>query len=310
MTNVKVSGLSYVIYQTNDLALMQSFLEDFGLTVVKNTGTKLYMKGLSNDPFIHVAELSDKNKYIGAGFLVDTVDQLKELAKQNSVEISKSDYPGVDQVLRMVMPDGFVIEVIANPASNHSGNEDFGNINTPYKKHRKNRSVRVEPGRKDVVRLGHFVLHVTDHASSVAWVNKNLGLIPSDFLAVPETETIIGTFMRVDKGAEYVDHHCLFIVQANNVGAHHCSFEMRGLDDLMTAHDFLISKNYQLDCGVGRHMLGSQIFDYWKDPFGFRVEHYIDGDVVNNEYVPEIFSGHADDTTQWGARPDPEFFSA
>jgi len=310
MTNVKVSRLSYVKYQTTDLAVMQSFLEDFGLNLVKNTGNKLYMKGLSTDPFIHVAELANENKFIGAGFSVDSMDELQKLAQKNNLEITPSDYPGVNQILSMVMPDGFVIEVIVNPSSKHFGDEDLGAINTPYKKYRKNQSVRVSPGRKEVVRLGHFVLHVSDHATSVDWLNKYLGLIPSDYLAIPETEQIVGTFMRIDKGSEFVDHHSLFIVQAKNIGAHHCSFEMRGLDDLMAAHDFLVGKNYQLDCGVGRHMLGSQIFDYWKDPFGFRVEHYIDGDVVNDEYVPEIFSGHADDTTQWGARPDPEFFSA
>lgn len=310
MKNIKVSGLSYVKYQTTNLTVMQSFLEDFGLTLVENTGTKLYMKGLSNDPFIHVAELANKNKYIGAGFSVNSIDELKELAQKNNLEIIKSDYPGVDSLVSMVMPDGFLIEVIVKAPSSHSGNEDLGYINTPYQKNRKNCSVRILPGRKDVVRLGHFVLHVSNHSASVEWLNKNLGLIPADYLAVPDTNQIVGTFMRIDKGSDYVDHHCLFVVQAKNIGTHHCSFEMRGLDDLMAAHDFLVSKNYQLDCGVGRHMLGSQIFDYWKDPFGFRVEHYIDGDVVNNEYVPEIFSGHADDTTQWGARPDPEFFSA
>lgn len=33
--------------------------------------------------------------------------------------------------------------------------------------------------------------------------------------------------------------------------------------------------------GVGRHVLGSQIFDYWADPSGFKIEHYADGDLVN-----------------------------
>jgi hypothetical protein len=310
MTKVKVSGLSYVIYQTTDLSLMQSFLEDFGLTVVKNTGTKLYMKGLSSDPFIYIAELANKNCCIGAGFSVDTLEQLEAFAIQNNEEITSSSYPGIKDLVRMVMPDGFVIEVFVNSSTNQSGYIDYGYINTPYQKHRKNCSVRVIQGRKEVVRLGHFVLHVSNHAASVDWLNHKLGLIPSDYLAIPDTNQVIGTFLRVDKGASYVDHHCLFIIQAENVGTHHCSFEMRGLDDLMAAHDYLLEKKYQLDCGVGRHMLGSQIFDYWKDPFGLRVEHYIDGDVVNNEYAPEIFSGHADDTTQWGAKPDSEFFSA
>ncbi|KAH7201334.1 putative oxidoreductase [Fusarium oxysporum] len=33
--------------------------------------------------------------------------------------------------------------------------------------------------------------------------------------------------------------------------------------------------------GVGRHILGPQIFDYCRDPSEFIIEHYTDGDLVN-----------------------------
>jgi hypothetical protein len=33
--------------------------------------------------------------------------------------------------------------------------------------------------------------------------------------------------------------------------------------------------------GVGRHLLGSQIFDYWRDPWGQKHEHYADGDLFD-----------------------------
>ena len=35
--------------------------------------------------------------------------------------------------------------------------------------------------------------------------------------------------------------------------------------------------------GIGRHILGSQVFDYWFDPYGFRVEHWTDGDLLNSD---------------------------
>jgi hypothetical protein len=46
----------------------------------------------------------------------------------------------------------------------------------------------------------------------------------------------------------------------------------------------------------------------WRDPFGFRVEHYTDGDAVDREFQPGKFAGRADETTQWGMDPTPEFF--
>lgn len=35
---------------------------------------------------------------------------------------------------------------------------------------------------------------------------------------------------------------------------------------------WLAKKNYKSVWGVGRHVLGSQIFDYWWDPTGFMIE--------------------------------------
>ena len=77
----------------------------------------------------------------------------------------------------------------------------------------------------------------------------------------------------------------------------------------MAAHEHLAARGWQLDCGVGRHLLGSQIYDYWRDPAGFRVEHYTDGDVVNHEHQATVFSGTAAETTQWGMAPAKEFFA-
>jgi hypothetical protein len=80
------------------------------------------------------------------------------------------------------------------------------------------------------------------------------------------------------------------------------------MDAVMGAHDYLVRKGYRLECGVGRHLIGSQIFDYWRDPFGNRVEHYTDGDSVNHAFEPQHYAVPADKTTQWGMDPPPEFF--
>lgn len=45
----------------------------------------------------------------------------------------------------------------------------------------------------------------------------------------------------------------------------------------------LISDRYKSVWGVGRHILGSQLFDYWWDTSGNMVEHYADGDLVNED---------------------------
>lgn len=44
---------------------------------------------------------------------------------------------------------------------------------------------------------------------------------------------------------------------------HHCSFEVNDFDSEHVGHEHLLSKGWTNVWGIGRHLLGSQIFDYW-----------------------------------------------
>jgi hypothetical protein len=65
---------------------------------------------------------------------------------------------------------------------------------------------------------------------------------------------------------------------------HHTSFEVDDFDTQLIGHEWLLKKKYKLVWGVGRRVLGSQIFDYWRDPSGFTIEHYADGDLLNQDH--------------------------
>ena len=54
---------------------------------------------------------------------------------------------------------------------------------------------------------------------------------------------------------------------------------MANIDDLMRGHTHLKNAGRKAAWGVGRHILGSQVFDYWKDPWGHELEHWTDGDL-------------------------------
>jgi hypothetical protein len=69
----------------------------------------------------------------------------------------------------------------------------------------------------------------------------------------------------------------------NGTYVHHTSYEIEDFETRLLGHKWLAQKGYESVWGVGRHALGSQIFDYWKDPRGFKIEHYADGDAVNNK---------------------------
>lgn len=311
-TNHAIDAL-YVRYQVRDLAVMESFLRDFGMVpAVASDGRTLFMRGTGEAPFVYEAVRGDDNRFLGAGFGVAdgaTLERLAALPGSGPVEPA-TGVPGGGLRVRMRMPDGFEIDAVhgAVPAAPLPVRDAIP-LNTAQAKPRVNTAVRIARQASPVKRLGHFVLHVSDHQASVAWLQQRFGLIASDYLAIPDAPAQpIGTFLRVDHGEALVDHHCMLVLGTDRPGVHHCSFEVSDLDAVMSAHDFLLERGYTLDCGVGRHLLGSQIFDYWRDPFGFRIEHYTDGDVVNGTHVPTIFAGTADQTTQWGAKPPADFF--
>ena len=86
---------------------------------------------------------------------------------------------------------------------------------------------------------------------------------------------------------------------------------MLDLDDLMRGSHFLEARGkWKHSWGVGRHFQGSQIFDYWRDPFGNKIEHWTDGDLVNDDYARGHTSFNpATDLAQWGPPLSPDFLA-
>ncbi len=84
----------------------------------------------------------------------------------------------------------------------------------------------------------------------------------------------------------------------------HAAFEVANLDDLMLGHQHLKSKGREAAWGVGRHILGSQVFDYWKDPFGNELEHWTDGDLLTAADAPQKVPVSELRSVQWGS-PHP-----
>jgi catechol 2,3-dioxygenase-like lactoylglutathione lyase family enzyme len=302
----------YVRFQVPDLRRAEVFLNDFGMVSVARDGDRLYLRGTGAAPWLYEAVLGSESRFVGAGFRVATRSDLTRLVdlEGSSPVQAVSDAPGGGHRVRMRMADGFEIDAVHGAAETPLNSSRAPiHLNTARAKPRLNSFVRTPREPALIAKLGHFVLHVRDHKSAVAWLQKRLGLMASDYMGPPgDPDAAVGTFLRIDRGAEPVDHHCLLVLGSDKPGLHHASFEVEDIDALMAGHDHLAERGYRLDCGVGRHLLGSQIFDYWRDPFGFRIEHYTDGDRVDDSHVPSIFSGSADETTQWGARPPKDFF--
>ncbi|MEL6830944.1 MAG: glyoxalase, partial [Pseudomonadota bacterium] len=74
---------------------------------------------------------------------------------------------------------------------------------------------------------------------------------------------------------------------------------------VMLGHDHMKVSGYEAHWGVGKHILGSQVFDYWKDPYGNVVEHYTDGDLFTAAIPPKREPVEKLLAVQWGDQMPP-----
>ncbi|MDI1363255.1 MAG: VOC family protein, partial [bacterium] len=297
---IKIEDIAFVGFRAPDLGRMRSFMEDFGAIVVQQDDERLFMRGTSDAPFLHMTERGDAG-FTMVGFRAESRADLDTLAAEEGLETQTFDGPGGGRFIDLHDPDGHVVRVIAGQtpsapvAYNASASWNFAS-NKP----RLSQNRRTEEGPAKIVRLGHCVLNVSDFRASEAWYKALFGFITSDEIEVAP-DIAVGAFLRCDRGDTPTDHHTLFLLQApTGAGFNHAAFEVRDIEDLMSGHARLLGQNHEPAWGVGRHFLGSQVFDYWRDPWGHTLEHWTDGDLFkasdgsNKATIQELMG------VQWG----------
>ena len=305
MAIIKVEDIAHVRFAAPDLAVMKAFLEDFGMHCYERGG-RLYGKGSDGRPFVHVTEHGDAG-FLAVGLRANSVEDLERLAAHDGLQVEDSIEPGGGKIVRLVDPDGYRVEIVAGQTNDPTDNPlTDGLFNTSSAKPRLREPVRLDPGPAHVRRIGHAVLKVRDFRTSEKWYKDRFGFLTSDEVEAAEGLPL-GAFMRCDRGDKPADHHTIFLAQLpGELGLLHAAFEVANLDDLMLGHQHLKSKKRQPAWGVGRHIMGSQVFDYWKDPFGNELEHWTDGDLFTAEDPPQKMPMSALLAVQWGS-PHPMF---
>lgn len=298
---VRVRDIAFVRFEAPDLDVMATFLTGFGLVVAGRDEDTLYMRGTDDEGFVHVTHRADAPRFVGLAFVVDDPADLDELARRDGFStIDDLAGPGGGRVVRTVDPNGFAVEVVA-------GRGSVGRLPMPTPAPRNCASgtervgapLRLAGGPAHVKRLGHCVLDVLDFRESEAWYKQHFGLVTSDEIAL-DADTALGAFLRCDQGARHVDHHTLFLVGLGRARFNHAAFEVADFDDLMRGHDHLAAAGHTHQWGIGRHILGSQIYDYWLDPHGHMVEHWTDGDLFDGGTPPGTASLDQLLGSQWG----------
>jgi len=160
-----------------------------------------------------------------------------------------------------------------------------------------------------VQRIGHVVLQSTKFRQTLDWYLQHLGMIVSDFQFFDgqRERGPVMSFIRCDRGDTPTDHHTLAMALGPSNRYVHSAYQVADLDSLAAGGQYLLERGYQRSWGIGRHIEGSQIFDYWRDPDGFLVEHFSDGDLFDCTVEPGWAPMTASGLAQWGPPATKDF---
>jgi catechol 2,3-dioxygenase-like lactoylglutathione lyase family enzyme len=309
MSAIKVRDLAYGRLRSPDLDAQEAFLTAFGMVRAARTPSALYMRGTDPVHHIHVTELGEP-AFLGFAWAVGSEDELRAAARLPGASgIEHIDEPGGGLRVRLTEPNGYTIELVHGIAAVAPIPVARQPINSgPEPLNRAGELIRFAAGPASVKRIGHAVLGSPRNTETVAWFRETLGLIRSDDIYAGEQDNIIGQFSRIDRGGEFVDHHAFFCMKTPRAGLNHFSFEVQDIDDVFIGHEHLAGlKRYEHMWGIGRHLLGSQVYDYWADPWGRVHEHWADTDRLNAANGGNLVSAEEGLRSQWGTRPPEKF---
>ncbi|KAK3318145.1 Glyoxalase/Bleomycin resistance protein/Dihydroxybiphenyl dioxygenase [Apodospora peruviana] len=309
LKKINLVRIAHVYYKHEKIDEAKQFMDDFGFVEAGQVGKKTYYRGYGTEPFVVALEAATKTEFGGAAFVVESEEDLEQAARTLPNECKATDVydlkdaPGGGRCVTFYDPvDGFPFHLVYGQTHVEPRDPGFPTlkINYPTEKNRGgNQFQRFKKRPAPVHKLGHFGMCVTDFAKCYDFYTKYFNFHPSELVHNDEgvNKTV---FFRLNRGSELVDHHCFFFFEGPKMHVHHSSFETHDFDAQVLGHDWLRHKGYTNCWGVGRHVMGSQIFDYWFDPSGFILEHYVDGDLLDMTEPTHHTKAAPDNLHVWG----------
>ncbi|MEZ0365158.1 VOC family protein [Mycobacterium sp. pUA109] len=307
---IKVRDIAWLEFVKPDLVRAEAFAHAFGFATVLRTGAELHLRGTDAGLPCVIIRRGSSTGFRGMAFTAHDNADLIRLAEATGARTSPLPDAIGGLSVDLIDPSGIPVHVVADThqldalpvQTPHTFNfgDDLRRVNATQ------RPPRV-PTR--VQRLGHVVLQSTTYTKSLNWYLDILGMIVSDFLYFPGQRDRGPTmsFIRCDRGMTPVDHHTVAIALGASNRYVHSAYQVCDLDALAAGGEYLKDHGYQRSWGIGRHIQGSQIFDYWRDPDGFLVEHFTDGDLFDRTLEPGWAPFTASGLAQWGPPASKDF---
>jgi Glyoxalase/Bleomycin resistance protein/Dioxygenase superfamily len=307
---IKVVDIAWLEFEKPDLTRAEAFARAFGFQTARRGPDELQLRGTDAGGPCVIVRRGQRTRFTGVAFRAsDEVDVLR-LADRSGATVRPLPETIGGLSVDLVDPSGIPVHVVAGmhelPELPGQDPHIF-NFGSDLQRTNTTQRPRRVPAR--VQRLGHLVLQSTKYLEALNWYLDNLGMIVSDFQFFPGQRERGPTmsFIRCDRGSTPTDHHTVAIALGPANRYIHSAYQVCDLDALAAGGEYLRDRGYLRSWGIGRHIQGSQIFDYWRDPDGFLVEHFADGDMFDNTLEPGWAPFTASGLAQWGPPATKDF---
>jgi catechol 2,3-dioxygenase-like lactoylglutathione lyase family enzyme len=298
---VAVHSVDRFVYTVPDLTVAEKFYETFGLDVRKHDGQlDLYTFGHPHC-WASIFQSGERKRlqYVRHGIFAEDEAEFRSRVAQLGIGTEPHDL-GDKHGVWLRDPDGIATQLVVAPKV------------SPSAKTSSHPSYAVAPGagaapsRSNVTTvrpryLSHILRFSPDVPRMIAFCRDVLGLRLSD-----RSGEIIA-FVHTPHGS---DHHLVAFAKSHAPGLHHSSWDVGSVDEVGAGAEQMRNAGWDKGWGVGRHVLGSNYFNYVQDPWGSFCEYSFDIDFVPAELDwPAADHPPADSLYVWGP-PVPANFIA
>ncbi len=296
---VAVHSLDRFAFSVPDLAVAHSFYAEFGLDV-RRDGQRLDLYTVGHPhcwASIFEAGAAKRLQYVRYGIFAEDVAEFT--ARIDRLGLAIAPHPlGDAQGIWLRDPDGISTQLVVGPKVSPSAKSE-PNLPVPVPAGQGAAPSRSQVARVHPRKLSHILRFSPDVPRITAFCADVLGLRLSD------RSLDIIAFVHTPHGS---DHHLVAFAKSQAPGLHHSSWDVGSIDDVGAGAEHMREAGWGKGWGVGRHVLGSNYFNYVQDPWGSFCEYSFGIDYVPADFDwPAADHPPADSLYVWGP-PVPDDF--
>lgn len=292
-----INGIKALKFGVEDVAKAVQYLQDFGLSEVKNALSNAHCFRTQNGAEVQVYSVDDERlpaAFESGSTLREVIWAVNRDSDMEVLALTLQDAPSYQRTADSIVcqdPNGMFLRfevgsLTYNAEAISEGINQYGQIN------RINAPSPVYT-QAEPMAIGHVVFFTPDLETTQAFYEDKLGFHLSD------AYNQRGAFLRCSSEGW---HHSLFLLKLPhkpNAGLNHVAFVVRDIHEVIGGGLNMNRLKWDSFIGPGRHPISSAYFWYVHSPLGGAFEYYTNDDYLTAQWEPRFYDYSLELFTEW-----------